>query len=91
MPTVSIRELQRDVSRVVQEVATTGRPALVTRHGRLMAALVPVAESDLEDFVLANAPELVAATLEAEGDLAGGRARPLDEVLAELDDEQPDA
>jgi prevent-host-death family protein len=90
VPTVSIRELQRDVSRVVQEVATTGRPALVTRHGRLMAALVPVAESDLEDFVLANAPEFVAAVQEAEKDLRAGRARPLDEVLAEID-EQPDA
>lgn len=91
MPTVSIRELQRDVSRVVQDVATTGRPALVTRHGRLMAALVPVAESDLEDFVLANAPEFVKATHEADEDLRAGRARPLDEVLAELDDEATDA
>jgi antitoxin (DNA-binding transcriptional repressor) of toxin-antitoxin stability system len=87
---------------VAQEVATTGRPALVTRHGRLMAALVtrhgrlmaalvPVAESDLEDFVLANAPELVAATREAEEDLQVGQTRALDDVLAELDEEQPGA
>jgi hypothetical protein len=37
--------------------------------------------------VLANAPELVAATREAEEDLRAGRARPLDEVMAELDDD----
>jgi prevent-host-death family protein len=87
MPTVSIRELQRNVSSVVEEVATTGRPALVTRHGKLMAALVPVAEHDLEDFILANAPEFVGAAREADDDLGAGRARPAEEVLAELDDE----
>ncbi len=87
MSTVSIRELQRNVSKVVDEVATTGRPALVTRHGRLMAALVPVAERDLEDFILANAPDFVGAAREADDDLRAGRARPADAILAELDEE----
>ena len=86
MSTVSIRELQRNVSKVVDEVATTGRPALVTRHGRLMAALVPVAERDL-DFILANAPVFVGAAREADVDLRAGRARPADAVLAELGEE----
>jgi prevent-host-death family protein len=53
--TVSIRELQRNASRVVEHVSATGRPALVTRHGHPVAALVPVGERDLEDYMLAAA------------------------------------
>jgi prevent-host-death family protein len=53
--TVSIRELQRNASRVVELVAATGQPALVTRHGHPVAALVPVAEHELEACILAAA------------------------------------
>lgn len=60
MSTVSIRELQRNASRVVDDVAASGRPALVTRHGHPVAALVPVAERELEDLVLAAARSAVA-------------------------------
>jgi prevent-host-death family protein len=63
--TVSIRELQRNASRVVDDVAASGRPALVTRHGHPVAALVPVAERELEDLVLAAAARSAIADPEA--------------------------
>lgn len=56
MGTVSMRDLSRNASGVVDEVARTGRPALVTKHGAPVAALVPVDQSELEDLVLAKAP-----------------------------------
>lgn len=86
MPTVSIRELANNVSSVVASVAETGRPTVVTKHGRPVAAVVPIDQDDLEDFVLANAPEFVAGRHQANADLAAGRTRSLDKVLADLDD-----
>jgi prevent-host-death family protein len=86
MSTINIRDLSRHTSRVVEDVSSTGRPALVTRHGALVAAVVPINPEELEDFVLANHPDFLGAMAEAEEDAAEGRTRPLTDVLAELDD-----
>lgn len=84
--TVSIRELANNASAVVDEVATSGRPAVVTKHGRPVAALVPIDQEALEDWVLANAPEYVVNMAQADEEIARGeRGTPLDEVLTELD------
>ncbi len=80
-----MRDLSRNARRVVQAVAQTGRPALVTVNGRPMAALVPIDAAELEDFILANAPEFIASMREAEEDLAAGRTRPAGELFDELD------
>lgn len=87
MPTVSIRELANSASSVIASVAETGRPTVVTKHGRPVAAVVPIDQEELEDFVLANAPEFVAGRHQADVDLAAGRTRALDKALADLDDE----
>lgn len=86
MPTVSIRELANQTKAVIEEVARSGRPALVTQRGKPVAALVPLDLEALEDWILADAPKYAASMAEAEGELAGGdRGRLLDEVLADLD------
>jgi prevent-host-death family protein len=85
VPTVSIRDLGRRPSQVIDEVLRTGRPAIVTRHGRPVTAMVPLDPAELEDYVLAHAPEFVRSTRAADADLRAGRARPADEVFAELD------
>jgi prevent-host-death family protein len=46
---VGIRALARNVSRVVAEVAQSGRPTIVTRHGEPVAALIPIAPPGRED------------------------------------------
>lgn len=89
MGTVSIRELSRNASGVVDDVARTGRPALVTKHGAPVAALVPIDESELEDMVLARVPEYLADMTAADADLAAGRTRSATDVFDELDG--PDA
>lgn len=84
MATVGIRELANNTSAVVDEVARTGRPALVTRHGKPVAALVPVDEEELLDWVLANAPEYVRSMEQADADLAAGRTVAWSDLRDEL-------
>lgn len=87
MSTVGIRELAERASAVVSEVTESGRPMLVTRRGRPVAAVVPIDEEELLDHVLAHAPEYVADMRTADEAIAGGgRGRPADEVFAELDE-----
>lgn len=85
MPTVSIRDLARNASQVVRDVARTGRPALVTRHGAPMVAVVPIDEADLEDFILSKSPAFAADLGAAEEALAAGETRPASEVFDELE------
>ncbi|MGH9212372.1 MAG: type II toxin-antitoxin system Phd/YefM family antitoxin [Acidimicrobiales bacterium] len=86
MSTVTIRELANNASAVVAQVAESGRPALVTKHGRPVAAVVPINVTDLEDFVLANSPDYVVGRKRADAELPAGRTQSLDRVLADLDD-----
>lgn len=82
---IGIRELARNASKVVEQVKRSRRPTLITRHGRPVAALVPVDEEELEDWILANAPEFVASMHEADREIEEGRSGvPLEEVLKEF-------
>ena len=85
MPTVSIRDLARRSSQVVDDVTSSGRPAIITRRGKPVGALIAIDPDELEDFVLANAPEYARSMRDADDDLARGRTRPLSAVLDELD------
>jgi len=78
VPHISIRELQRNAGGVVADVAASGRPAVVTKHGRPVAAVVPISEGDLEDWVLANAPQFAADRAAADDELAAGTTVSLD-------------
>ena len=81
MPHVSIRDLQRNAGGVVAAVTTSGRPAVVTKHGRPVAAVVPISEEELEDWVLANASPFVADRRRADKELAAGKTTSLDDFL----------
>ena len=86
MSTVNIRELSRNTSGVVDEVSRTGRPALVTKHGEPVAAVIPIDAGDIEDLVLSKSREYLDDLTAAGEDLAAGHTRPAGEVFAELDD-----
>jgi antitoxin (DNA-binding transcriptional repressor) of toxin-antitoxin stability system len=70
---------------VVDEVIRTGRPAIITRHGRPVTAMVALDPDELEDFVLARAPEFTRSMSDADADLRAGRARPATDVFTELE------
>ncbi|MFH1330040.1 MAG: type II toxin-antitoxin system Phd/YefM family antitoxin [Actinomycetota bacterium] len=84
MGTIGIRDLARNASQVIDQVSTTGRPMIVTKHGRPVAAVVAVDPDALEDFVLATAPEYAAARRSADADLAAGRTRPAPAVFGQI-------
>lgn len=82
MPIVNVRELSRGTSRVIGAVVRTGRPAVVTKGGRPVALVSALDPDDLEDWILANAPEFVRGMRAADADLAQGRTMSLDDYLA---------
>jgi len=61
---ITLRELARNTTAVIQAVEASGRPALVTRNGRPVAALVPVNEAALEDWLLEHAASFTKAVAE---------------------------
>lgn len=89
MPTIGVRDLQRNPGRVLDELKRSGRPAFVTRRGQPAAVLLPVDVDALEDYVLANAPEYVASMQEADEDGREGRGRSAADVIAEIEAGDP--
>jgi prevent-host-death family protein len=87
MPSVTIRDLSRNTSEVIDGVRETGRPAFVTRNGRPVAVLTPLNEEDLEDYLLATHPEIIQSIAEAERDIAAGRTISFDDLFASIDNE----
>ena len=85
MSTISIRDLQRNTSGVVADVADSKHAALVTRHGEPVAALVPIDAQDLEDYLLSKVPGFAEDMAAADRALADGQTRSAAEVFAELD------
>ncbi|MGA8014318.1 MAG: type II toxin-antitoxin system Phd/YefM family antitoxin [Candidatus Dormiibacterota bacterium] len=75
MATVTLRELARKTTSVIQGVQSSGRPALVTRNGRPVAALIPIDEAALEDQLLERAPDISRALANADAHLNAGRKR----------------
>lgn len=88
MATVTIRELGRQVSGVVREVRSTGRPTFVTHRGTPVAVLLPLDPEQLEDYVLVNAPEYVASMRTADQAIERGEhGMPLADAIAEFETE----
>ncbi|MBP2404502.1 type II toxin-antitoxin system Phd/YefM family antitoxin [Streptomyces syringium] len=52
---VTMRELSQRTSQVVQEICQSGQPALITRHGKFLAAIAP-----LEDVTIDAAIQSIA-------------------------------
>lgn len=46
---VGVRELQNRISRILQEVASSRQPVDITRHGRVIARIIPVDEGPTEE------------------------------------------
>lgn len=87
MSTVGVRELARRASAIIDEIATTKEPALITRRGRPVAYVLPVDSEQFEEFVLANAPEFVAGMAAADAELPAGQTLSLTDFKQQLEDE----
>lgn len=56
---VTMRELSQKTSDVMEEVVQSGKPAVITRHGRFLAVLSPIQQEKVESFLLANLDEFL--------------------------------
>jgi len=59
MSKVNVRELARNTSKVIDGIARTHQPALVTRDGLPVAAIVPIDADALDAWILMNSPKSV--------------------------------
>ncbi|MFD9885886.1 hypothetical protein ACFWZT_31025 [Streptomyces alboflavus] len=51
---VTMRELANDTSRIMRELNDTSEPALVTKHGRFIALIQPLAGVKVEAIAVQN-------------------------------------
>ena len=54
--TYTMTELNQQTARVLEEVNASGRPAVVTRHGRFVALISPLAAGEVEEAALRRGP-----------------------------------
>jgi hypothetical protein len=50
----TMRDLSQRSSHIMGEIETTGRTAFITRHGRFIAIITPLAPGQVESRVLAE-------------------------------------
>jgi prevent-host-death family protein len=95
MSVVSIRDLGRNPSSVVEEVSRTGQPSIVTKNGRPVAAIVRIDQVALESWVLAAAadPEIGQHLEQSPDEIIAAAARRDQRrsfVIEDLTDEESD-
>ncbi len=81
-PAVSLADLRKDLGEVVNRATFAGQRTAVTRHGKTVAAIIPVEDLELLDALEHRAD--LEALRQARGEDDGTRIR-LDDVLAEDD------
>lgn len=73
-----MRDLNQRTAEVIQEVNDSGKPAIITRHGRFVALISPLLNKGLEG-------ELIARYLEREG-ITDGREAEREDSAEEVGD-----
>ena len=85
MVTAGIRELKNKTKEVLGKANKEGA-VIVTNHGKVCAAIVPLKEEDVEDFLAAHNPRIKKAVLEGmKSTSSGGRVYTAEELLEELE------
>jgi prevent-host-death family protein len=85
MAAVNVRELARNTSKVIDDVERLKRPAIITRSGRPVAAVVPIDSNALEDWILSNAPVFVEGMRKADEEFRRGETISMDELFARIE------
>lgn len=72
MRAINTVDLKNQTNQVLRTVRR-GKPVVVTLHGRLCAAIIPLKEEDLDDLIFEYSPYLRKLIAEAEADIRAGR------------------
>lgn len=73
-------ELKNQANRILREVRK-GEAVIITHRGKAAAALTPLTEEDLEDFIVENSPRIKRMIAEAERARKKGDVIPLRDLL----------
>jgi len=86
MTTLPVADARATFSRIVDLASTTHERFEITRNGSRVAVLLGADDYDglMETLEILGDPELLAEIREADEDIAAGRGRPLEDVVAEL-------
>ena len=87
MAAVGIRDLKARTSEIIDRVEK-GEPFLVTKRGRAVSVLLPFGE-EVEDMILARAPEFVRLWQRGRREYEQGRTIPWTKLKRELLTEKP--
>ena len=60
----SMRDLNQQTARIMSEVEKTGTPAFITKHGRFVAVIRPLAHGQVESRVLAEMTREIAGRIQ---------------------------
>jgi len=76
-------ELKNKTNKILRDV-TKGNHVIITYRGKPAAALIPLTEDDLEDFILENSPKIKKMLAEAEKDVQAGKVFSLHDYLEKI-------
>lgn len=76
-------ELKNKTNKILRDV-TKGNHGIITYRGKPAAALIPLTEDDLEDFILENSPKIKKMLAEAEKDVQAGKVLSLHDYLEKI-------
>jgi antitoxin (DNA-binding transcriptional repressor) of toxin-antitoxin stability system len=79
----TMTELNQQTARVLEEINASGRPAVITRHGRFVAMVSPLAAGQVETAALSRGP--LAAELRRRQAADAGSALSADELESRMD------
>jgi prevent-host-death family protein len=77
-------DLKNKTNKLLREVMK-GNPLIITYRGKPAASMLPLNESDLEDFIIENSPSIRRKIAKAEEDVKAGRVVSLDDYLSSLE------
>ena len=74
-------ELKNKTNELLRRVVS-GEPVIITLKGKPAAAITPLTEDGLEDFIIENSSAIRKKIAKAEEDLNAGRVIPLNDYLS---------
>lgn len=81
----TMRQLNQDTARVIEQINDSGVPAAITKHGRFVALIQPLAGAAIESMVLTGGA--LADSLHERATDADSRRLSSEELLSELEED----
>lgn len=81
----TMRELNHRTAEIIKEINEDGQPAVITRHGRFVALITPLASENVEAAVLGAVLDAAENSRQLTGERTVGALHRLGAVAEELD------